>query len=148
MHSKSLCKQLRIGNYLQGKPVSIPKLGIQSDGTTMITGHGIDVMERGIKTDLSPIPLTKELIAKLGFTFDRFSGYYIELHHANHSKYKGISVSYNNDDHRNQYYVFYREGDSDDRCDDQIVVLRNDLMFVHELQNIYHSITGEELQYS
>ena len=143
---KKLAKELRSGNYLLGKPISITRLGLYGDGTSSISAHGIDLMERGMDSDLKPLPITTELLIKCGFTKDNMNGAYIELNHACHSKFKSLSLAYNNDDSRDQYYVFYREGNSDNRVEDDVVVLRNDLRYMHELQNLFQGITGAELQ--
>jgi hypothetical protein len=60
--------ELRIGNWIQGEPISIPKLDMYGDGTMTITGQGIAFMEQGLyEGHYKPIPLTEEWLLKFGF---------------------------------------------------------------------------------
>lgn len=65
---KDFVKQLRSGNYLQGNPISIPKLGLFSNGVTQITAYGIHMLEEGIGMEnYSRIDVTGEVLEKCGF---------------------------------------------------------------------------------
>ncbi len=58
-------KELRSGNYLQGEPFTHHRLGLHSDGITIISAYGIYLIETG-KYKVEPIPLTKDDWIKLG----------------------------------------------------------------------------------
>lgn len=59
-------KELRSGNLLIGNPISIPRLGIYTDGTIAVTEHGIVDIAAGV-WNLLPIPLSNEWMLRLGF---------------------------------------------------------------------------------
>ncbi len=71
MEDKVDAKELRTGNLLQGHPISITRLEMYGDGITAITAHGIDCIERGLKTDLKPIPISEKILKRLGFELYR-----------------------------------------------------------------------------
>jgi len=73
--------------------------------------------------DLSPIPLTEELLLKFGFVFGNNHGFYVLLEDNSKGDYNYDNVLF-----VLQYY-------GDDTC-----------KYVHQLQNIYFALTGEELQ--
>ncbi len=58
--------ELMPGNYLQGEPFTHHRLGLHSDGVTIISSYGIYLIETG-KYKVEPIPLTEEWRLKLGF---------------------------------------------------------------------------------
>lgn len=116
--------ELRIGNiiYHRGTETiwSLSDFERLNDGTYTVR-------------DICPVPLTEEWIIKLGFK--KIIGYYIEI-----DDNKNLELAINNDSCEIQYYVYFRNKDSDDYC-----LLRKDLKYVHQLQNLYHALTGEEL---
>ncbi len=59
-------KDLRIGNYVQGTPMSCPRLDYHSDGKTMVTSYGIHLIDTNQWT-VEPIQLTEELLLMFGF---------------------------------------------------------------------------------
>ena len=61
--------ELRSGNLVQGKSLSIPRLQIFNDGVTRITAYGIHVIESEQYTNYKPIPLTEEWLIKRLFNF-------------------------------------------------------------------------------
>ena len=78
-------------------------------------------------------PLTEEWLVSLGF--NKHLSYWIET-----SEGKQLSVAWND---VGVWYAFFRninKGKADD-----LVCLRSDLKFVHELQNLFFFISGKEL---
>jgi hypothetical protein len=91
----------------------------------------------------SPIPITPELLEACGFEKDGFNAYNICISPWPETHLKQLSFAGD--------YLYLREGDlSKNRIHDSLCVLwNNDLrgkMFVHQLQNLYHALTGLELE--
>lgn len=97
----------------------------------------LEWLERGsIAWEIQPITLTEEWFIRFGFkkniSFYRIIG-----------SDKALEVGLNNDTSEIQYYCYFRnfnKGGADD-----FVLLRKDLKYVHELQNLFFALTGEEL---
>lgn len=117
--------ELRAGNYHQGKPISIPKYAISGDGMTAITAYGIYMAELH-KIELQPIVLTPELLIKCGFEqTEPYAGcqiYYKEI----------IGVMFKGGLARGFLMYGYPK-----YCENYL--------HLHRLQNLYHSVTGNEL---
>lgn len=122
--------ELRIGNLLQGNPISNVNQGIYSDGVVAITGYGIHMMEI-MGLDYKPIPLTEEWLVKFGFEIIRRSYY------GNYAVIIDFQLWHGCD---TDYWIF---STVDDRGDNNEVNVN--LRFVHQLQNLYFALTGKEL---
>jgi hypothetical protein len=122
-------KELRLGNYVLSS--------YNNDRTSIVTGiceaHiEVQFLERAenmvngqicYPSKLNPIPLTEEWLSKIGFEYNYFEGYsyYLEI-----IKHKfGITYVIES----NSFY-----------CN-----LGIDIKYVHQVQNIYFSLTGKEL---
>ena len=72
-------RDLRTGNLLKGKPISIPLLEMYGNGITAITAHGIDCIERGLTSDdtYEPICITGDNLLACGFSYNKMGGWYI-----------------------------------------------------------------------
>lgn len=118
--------ELMIGNYLfkHGEVVKIVEIGIKHKGDTNYylrsendnCGYWID--------QFKPIPLTEEWLLKFGF---EQKDHLFRLHLVN-----SIYIEYNSES--NLYYF-----------DIYMNTCRVELQYLHELQNIYQSITFKEL---
>ena len=125
--------ELRIGNYLQGDPLDIPKIQIFHNGITKITGFGISAIESGSITSLNPIPLTPEILEKCGFVCenanedDRY--YHLRL---KNEKYCDLSLVI---------------GDKNGICEVTLFPYEDYFryQYLHQIQNLYFALTGEEL---
>ena len=116
--------ELRIGNYLSpiGIGISIVTF-IDSEqdliGTNNFADRGID--------DFNPIPLTEEWLLKFGFIttqWDNFDSYRLEI---------------GNNDYA---IVIYSDG----KCEVGDVIITK-INYVHQLQNLYFALLGEELTF-
>ncbi len=125
-------KDLRIGNYIMqgGKITCVEKLSNSIDDW--------DDWDRtnGKRTqEYQPIPLTEEWHNKFGIQKNGFMSFEYVLQRKNNID---VKVVFQGD------YVFLRQGLSD-----VITIWNKDLtkrdMYVHEWQNLYFSLTGEEL---
>jgi hypothetical protein len=115
--------EIRPSNLVQGTSFSHPRMGIWSDGTSRVTYFGLHTLEDTLNDKYKPIPLTEEWLLKFGFIktdYDNFKYYHKGLFQIKH----GIK-SY-----------WYQSGD-----------LPVKIEYVHQLQNIYFYLVGEELTY-
>jgi hypothetical protein len=95
---------------------------LESGIETIIRGGGINAIEMQ-QLKVYPIELNPEWLNKLGFKNEEFEfDYGLDTHFT-------IGVS------KGVFYIYPQEG---------MIMLPN-LIFVHQLQNLYHSLTGTEL---
>lgn len=84
------------------------------------------------------IEITKEWLLKFGFLeqigFSKFIG----------EKYKNSSIELAHND-SDKWYLYFRNFNSG--LADDFVLLRNNIKHIHQVQNLYHALTGEELTY-
>jgi len=92
---------------------------------------------------LKPIPLTEEWHNKFGVKLDGFGSFRYVLPKSMSQK---VTVMFSGD------YVFLRQGEPNKIDNDLVSVWNKDIikrdMFVHEWQNLYFSLTGEELEFN
>jgi hypothetical protein len=124
--------ELRIGNWVN----FIPDNGnfIISDIKTFNenTINGLEL------EDCQPIPLTKEWLYKFGFkNIDKGDNDYITYTDSNHDYYLQLDVRKKD----GKYSIL--DNSFDDLRDFSMI----DISYVHQLQNLYFALTGEELQY-
>jgi hypothetical protein len=113
-------RELRIGNWVKSKQPfeDVIYLGCQS--------NSVDFNINGIE----PIPLTKEWLVKLGFVLD-----------------KGVGVWFGEGDLSDDYGCFtiwdkYTGINYKFSIENSLYI---ELKYVHQLQNLYFALTGEEL---
>lgn len=124
-------RELRPGNYLQGKPISIPKMGWHGDGTTRITSYGIYMLEENTELDYNPIPLTEEWLIKFGFRQDFTYKYRWAI-----GTFVIHLMMVDSENEKLAYHLALDYGQ----------MLRKPIFSVHQLQNLYYSLTGKELE--
>lgn len=117
-------KQLRIGNYVkQGVVMSI------KENTARIEYqlYGVDTRSFVDYCDIEPIPITEELLLKFGFESNPYQDRY------EYNKWFFVECLKT----RGKLELWFEFNN------------RNvELYYVHDLQNLYYSLTGEELQVS
>lgn len=130
-------KELRSGNYLQGTPIDIPRLGIHSDGITRITAHGIAMIEEGHNIGLEPIQITGELLLKC----KQIEHLYGDCYGIFPSDYEKGDDHYCIQKHSGYWliYIYSPAGDFDAPL--------TGINELHILQNIFLDLTGEELTF-
>ena len=113
--------ELRIGNYL-----ALPTRGEDVVIVEEIFANDFVVCDASSNewpiTDYAPIPLTEEWLLKLGFEFS---------HHGEISNDNFIIEKYHDGYH-------YTGGEG--------VAFGTPIVYVHQLQNLYFALTGEELK--
>lgn len=107
--------ELRIGNWIQSSSNKEYQINLSWYECCKDSTEG-----RDIQLDTFPIPLTEEWLIKFGFELN----------------------SNNNWSHWNFGLNFYKDGDFFES--DQLPIFIY-LQYVHQLQNLYFAITGEEL---
>jgi hypothetical protein len=111
--------ELRIGNYVKFGKLFKKVVEIAEEGFYILDKDGTTL--KNTWADLQPIPLTKEWLLKFGFDGCTAPN-------------KCIKVGYNDDDFiHNQMSLMFKRN---------IIIKLN---YVHQLQNLYFALTGEEL---
>ena len=122
--------ELRIGNSI-----------MQDDDLVFVTGWRLEFIEKNI-LEYKPIPLTEEWLFKLGF--DKLKEY--DDGENIITKYgKSIIVGDNAHDEKIVISFPFNHCEIGDYSDDSAYVLNIEIKYVHQLQNLYHALTGEEL---
>lgn len=126
-------RSLRIGNYLsEGEVIEIGETYFRIESKSMSTFHSNCI-------DITPIPLTSEWLLKFGFeerpknTFKNIALPYYCLN--------GVCLFFNESPPDNTYLMGYGFNHSSD----YYVATARWVDSVHELQNYYYALTGEEL---
>lgn len=125
-------QELRIGNLIQYKTVKNP---VEVIGTDFETNY---VKIKGsfalIDYTFEPIPITKEWLLRLGFTES-------ESIWKGKKNILGIQISNNEtlDYEKAEFFIAGINGH-------KVVTLWNSPKYVHQLQNLYFALTGEELE--
>jgi hypothetical protein len=123
--------ELRIGNYVK------LMYNYEDFETVQVTLVDISDIEKK-NGDFEPIPLTEEWLYKFGFTnIDKGDNDYITYADSNHDYYLQIDVRRKD----GKYSIL--DNSFDDLRDFSMV----DIMYVHQLQNLYFALTNEELKY-
>lgn len=122
--------ELRIGNYLN-YDLGICKVRGTTKNAVWLHDEGGPVIIDGF-LNIRPIPLTEDILLKCGFVYrneHRGQGSILDLHNENWKK--GMSVA------------FMKDG--------TLRVLNHpqfDYLHLHQLQNLYFALTGDELNIS
>lgn len=124
--------ELRIGNYIQYIPIKNPVKIIATDSRNNSIVH--DNSEALIDGQYEPIPLTDEWLLKFGFAKKPNAGYHNrDLEYYDH---RNMMLFIEND----KYYLGYNSRDYDcERFNSR------EIKHVHQLQNLYFALTGDEL---
>ena len=120
--------ELRIGNLVTpcgNKPYRVES--VDNDGCMIVPVDNSELVDFDYECDLEPIPLTEEWLVKFGFEYK--DGYLtLELGY-----FSGSNFIYWIGDVLN---LFCKSG----------MMLTNNIKYVHQLQNLYFALTGEELK--
>ncbi len=115
--------ELRIGNYIDlGKVIEITE-----NRVTVLRSEITGLIESYPLLSTNPIPLTHEILEKAGFERDlQFSETFTETYHVNiNCHFELIAFD--------DYFVFHT------------IAPNLQIKYLHQLQNLYFALTGEEL---
>lgn len=129
-------KELRIGNWVLAKEKMTEVGDILYDGINMDWNHELSTVEFRWK-DIKGIPLTPELLEKVGFEYTNDPNF---DKYANAKMYFKGSVQIGCREKENNLiwrHVAYFYG---------YPITTNSVMHLHQLQNLYFALTGEELE--
>ena len=116
--------ELRIGNYILISVLSGDKFVNELFAVNATTIR--DAEHYGNEWNAEPIPLTEEWLLKFGFEF-----------------YEGKRTIFNDSYERNNVRLNYREDKKIFYWEDRHYM---ELKYVHQLQNLYFALTGNELE--
>jgi len=129
-------EELRIGNWINHPE----NYAIEVNSTT------IDLMSILKNNRFKPIPLTEEILLKAGFV--NIMDYTYELNLLD-SRNTGIHVDFDDDDLKKVYRVCIGQENPNiekrNRSREWVFFERN-IGEIHQLQNLYYALTGEELE--
>lgn len=148
-------EELRPGNIVKSDPISIPKLGIWSDGYIRVTAYGIWMLSEGHILKWEPVPLTEEILVKAGFEKfeDKFHSCWEKTHGFNHYHFF-IRPELQNQNcgcmgiYHPKCEAYAPTKDDPERFIELEPALANftwNIRHVHQLMNLWFSLTGEEL---
>ena len=120
---KTTASDLRLGNWLYYTKETMFPMQVYALGNDWVQldfeGNESDVFENTDK-EIYPIPLNKQLLENIGFKFSNDYAYLGEFT----LNYYGFMISVNENDRH----------------------ITKPISYVHELQNLYHALTGKELE--
>ena len=115
-------KELRLGKYVIPNTDNIP-WRVSAIARNYVYVELMTEITKG-ETEINPIPLDDEIMERLGFNSKWVRGVF------------GVATTSEHSD-----YVFYQ------KCEENgIAYFPKPLKYVHELQNMYYALTGEELK--
>jgi hypothetical protein len=128
--------ELRIGNLVEEKVLGYCKVDTILRKTAQVSkdesqSYSIDI------ENLLPIPLTPELLIKCGFKHQDGSYFIIEKYD---EEFEGIRNAYD-------FSINFYNGEYQlmNGCGDTEYVIGRTFNYLHELQNLFHALTNEEL---
>jgi len=123
--------ELRIGNYIK------LMYNYEDYEIIQVTPDELVMIDKK-QADYEPLPLTEEWLYKFGFTnIDKGDNDYITYADSNHDYYLQIDVRRKD----GKYSIL------DNSFDDLRAFSMVDIMYVHQLQNLYFALTGKELEH-
>lgn len=124
-------KELRTGNLVKREDQIrvVDQIGNGLITLNPIEGITLDVCQ---DSELNPIPLTHEILEKAGFVYDETNEEYT---------IGGIDFDANDQDIEKTFTLW-----SDNKEDFECYFSDIPIKSVHQLQNLFHALTGEELE--
>jgi len=125
----NIAKELRIGNYIK------LMFNYEDYEAIQVTSDELVMVDKK-QADYEPLPLTEEWLFKFGFNhIDKSDNDYITYTDSNHEYYLQLDVRRKD----GKYSIL------DNSFDDLRDFTMIDISYVHQLQNMYFALTGEEL---
>lgn len=141
-HTMIQANELRIGNWVKrydGVDIQVSNIGK--------VGLGLDIGPKGMPIYLEwskfePIPLTTEILGKCGFEKQGGTWFFIEYFTDCMEAAEKCGVTINLTTGR----CFIFQNDEEEGADG--AYLKHRIEHLHQLQNLYFALTGEELNYT
>ena len=130
--------ELKIGNFVEIDQYPDDRIIIQIE-------DGIDIDQCG-KLNASPIPLTEEWLLKFGFYLDKNQWYNIKYFTDCNESTEEMCITINLASNRCAVFDAIEETDIVNILSYPIMTAKR-IYYVHQLQNLYFALTGEELTY-
>lgn len=132
-------QELRIGNLVYGVSDRVEQITLISETKIITDLVKINAPMEVDLTDISPIPLTEEWLIKFGFVKEPLA-YSINI-----DKFgRGKKITISSD------YLYIVDSEKQNTIPTDIITIWNkDIVkefYVHQLQNLYFTLTGEELK--
>lgn len=131
-------EELRVGNYIcksESLYINIVTAISMFDGFRATPFKGCDIAQ--LDTEFKPIPLTEEWLTKFGFTT-------IDDDIMVHLKkwiYPSYGETYLEVDGLSDIYIVFKHP-----IRQALPLVKNETLYVHQLQNLFFGLTGEELK--
>lgn len=141
--------ELRIGNLIlspDGKIYYVSNLSLDIDdeyneliGAVMLGKTTHEILKEEREVYWNPIPLTEDWLLKLGFKEEVTYGYGWTTEKGLEFHRNGVSIVFFQGEYAYAYKVY--DGGTSDEWYSQTTI-----KFIHQLQNLYFALTGEELK--
>lgn len=118
-------KDIRLGNYIQWDDDSKEIIQVESIERGEEETKNMYFVNGGWIEDFLPVPISEDWLIKFGFTKDKTDNYFY-----GHPTYK-------------TFYPIYKRGESFGFNGLGLSV--KEFKYIHQLQNLYYSLTSEEL---
>lgn len=132
-------KELRIGNYIRVKGETNNALLVRCLDGKLIRTNYLSLQS----CEFEPIPLTEEWLVRFGFIkkcdYEQQDWEWGKLSILNSRRGVGL-YNYTGDRYLDYWCITFREDVGCGWCD------LNEIEYVHQLQNLYFALTGEELE--
>ena len=140
------CTDLRIGNWVK---VNDPIFGVNAYKVATIRDNGIITLSDNIScsvNNIEPIELTEELLVNIGFekielVEKKLYMYYKEVRINNYSYLLDFRVM-----PKDECIVLYVMKLGDDEVDYSTIFYNDNIKYLHQLQNTYYLLTGQEME--
>lgn len=144
--------QIRVNNHIESLNFNVIgkvlQIGNNDQDFEQVWCECSESFEWFFSDNYKGIPLTDKILADiLKFNKTPLGGFAKEIK-VTFAKQESIELS-KNSDAEGLWYVGFRQGDNETTNtlhNNDFVFLRRDLKYLHELENLYFSLTGEELE--
>ena len=134
-------RELRIGNYVEYRIQDELDERKEWWELSIIDSSDLQILESGIDDDYRAIPLTEEWLLKFGFEkYDWFDGCFIKCNN------KHLMIQFYEPKQEILIYFTKISKDKDGhKMNGRDYLFKVKKYYVHQLQNLFFSLTGEEL---
>ena len=143
--------QIRVNNHIESLQYNVIgkvlQIGNDDQEFEQVWCECTESFEWFFKDNYKGIPLTDKILGDI-LKFDKSPLGFCKQIKVTLAKQESIELS-NNNDAEGLWYVGFRQGDNvnpNKLHENDFLFLKRDLKYLHELQNLYFSLTNEELE--